>query len=693
MKIVKPEWVGEYYESGFDKFNPTNIFAIDTETTGLDPWGTYKLDRDWYPARAFAISVCDEMGNMAYIRVPVNALTRRPDYSHQGPGWKLIKKILASKTISKVFHNYSFDHLMLMMCGMQVNGTVHDTMIRMHVIDSTEWSYQLKPLCKKYLGISEEDQQDLKKSVLSGRREAKRRGWATGTDIDTAADYWLGDPDYCQKYAEIDAYRTMALYLITEEVLEEDADLRELYRRECETMHTIQRMTVRGVRVDMDRSKEVLKYYEDIIHKNDKKIAKLAGKEFNSKSPKQMTKKFFGDLGHTPLKYSKKKRGAYVDCQHCKGEGCKICQGTGKNPKCDGEFLQTIGTKRDSEGRIVPADALAYSILERTAALTMCGYVKSYIDYAELQENGEWILHPNYKQTGTKTTRLSAQKPNMQNVASDESGKKKVDMQYRPRECFIARKGYKLLVPDFSQIEVWILALSSGDKGMLKQLAKGGDAHQIVADMAYPNAYDKKIAAKAEVLPPDKLTKTQKKHLSTKKTLRKRIKNLNFGIIYGMSDGSIGDMLGCSEREAKAFREDYYDKFPAVSKFMADTVKQVKSSGEAVSLYNRRYKISKHEAYIGTNYKVQGAAADLMKAGMVGVDNYCQEYAENDLNLLLQIHDELMIEVKEEIDDEFLQQELALAMSADWEMLGSPIPFPVGMKITESRWSDCREVG
>lgn len=688
--------IGEVEFHGADKFNPRNgnIFAIDTETTGLDPWGEMGVDRKTWPARPFAFSLCDRDGNKVYIRWKVDARTRRVIKDQKTFRW--LQNLLADESLAKVFHNFQFDNRMLKKSGFKLRGEFHDTLIRHHVIIPNEVSYGLKPLSKEYLGIPDDDQKSLLASVIRGRRLAKKEKYAIAEQ--TAADYWLGDPELCREYAEIDAYRTMALFIMQEEALQ-DPGLAELYGREQRLMLTIERMETRGVVIDEKRCREIAEFYGSIAEEADRVIQREASKhgmeDFNDASPVQMKRLFFGKLGLKPLAYSRKgKSRVYVDCQFCKGDGCKICQNTGRNPKCDGEFLESIGAKT-VDGETVEDNPLAWQIMRKHAAKKMMGFVGSYLTLGA-REGKDLIIHPNYRQAGPKTGRLACSKPNLQNVASDESGKRKTDVPYRPREAFVPREGFMLYIPDYSQIEVWVLALLSKDQDFIGALAQGGDAHQIVADMVYHDAYDKGLVKQLEAMSPEELSRRPKKEqaqLKLKKTLRKQIKTLNFGIIYGQGDDLTAKSLGVSVGEAKAFKRQYFETFPAVQKFMAHTSAQAKKQGYVVSPYHRVYPIERGFEYRATNYMIQGSAADLGKNAMNAIDELSlSPLYRGKIHLQLAIHDELMMEIRKDIHCERTMRVVADRMSDDYEMLGSPIRFPIGMKIAYERWNVSQEI-
>jgi len=690
-KLIIPKLIGPVGSWGFKKFNPKKIFAIDTETTGLDVWGTYKVDRDKYPCRPFMFTLCDEDGNMACIRWAVNPYTR--EVIKDQDTFDLLQKLLNNKKLKKIFHNWSFDIKMLRSVGFNIVGPFHDTQIRMHILSPAENSFGLKPLCDKYFDIDDGDQKDLIKSVNSARLSGKKLGY--GIHESNKADYWLGNHKLCKKYGNMDAYRTMVLFLSQEEMFEEYPERLNVYKRELKLMIALDRMECRGIATDKGREDDIKKYYEKIIIKSRKVIIKKAGAEFNPNSPKQKTGLFFGKLGHTPLAYSFKGRGnrkVYTDCMHCKGVGCKVCQDTGKNPKCDGDFLESISVRRDKDDNIIVKDKLAYNLLLHSAASTMLGYLNQYRHFAVI-ENGQRIIHPNYKQCGPVTGRLAASQPNTQNVASDKSGKKKVKIDYRLREIFIPRPDHVLYIPDYSQIEVWILALLSKDNELIDKLASGGDAHQLVSDLIYPDKYNKKHAASGEFKEIEDMSKKEYEAIKIKEALRKVVKQLNFGIIYGQGIDLTAASIGCSVKKAEKHLIKYHKALPAVKRFMQETIESVRENGSVTNPFGRWYPIPKDRIYVGTNYLVQGTAAEIMKNAITRVDKLSQikKYL-NKMFPELNIHDELLIEIHKSIDNLKTMRAIVDVMGKDAKFMGCPIPFPVGMKKSKERWSESVEV-
>jgi DNA polymerase-1 len=684
--------------------------AFDTETTGLDPWGKIGVDRDRAPCRPFMVQWCNEEGDVGSLRWQIDAWTRKVYVEEYSFNW--LKEVMANKDIEKVFFNAQFDRRMLELSNLTVSGKIHDVMHAMRIVSPNEIQYGLKYLCKKFLNIDDNDQNNLKKSVSEMRRmvnankSAKTKGkyylekyakYLIGEDVEE--DYWLGDEELCRIYGELDAHRTMHLFLTCEQELLSPGNekLKEIYEAELELMDMLKAMENRGIRVDIDRLKEVKRYYADIIEEYSKILVEEVGPEFNPNSPKQMRLEFFGNREYKPLAYSydKKKKKSPV-CSECKGQGCQICQMTGRSPKCDADFLASIATKIevDETGNdsLVIKDRLANALLYIGAADTMTSYIKQYEKFMTV-ENGINILHPNIKQSGTKTGRMSAECPNTQNVASDESSKKRCNIQYRLRELFIPRKGFIYYIPDYSQIEVWLLMLRAGATKVVEMLAAGGDAHQIVSNFVWGHLYNAKLAQECETKDPKTLTPEEKKNLKIYKQSRKKAKNLQFCKIYGGGKAKIASMIGVSVLEAESFIEDYDARLPEVADFMKSKVKQSRRDGITTNAYGRKYDIEYDYAYRSTNYDIQGSAADLIKRSMIyGYRLSLTPRYRGKMFILLTIHDELMIEIHESIDDEQTRRDIARVMGQDYTVFGSPIPFPIGMKIAKERWSESREV-
>lgn len=715
-RYIFPRKGPTFTEAGFDRFSWEGLacFAIDTECTGLDPWGEAGLDRKHAPCRPFFVSLCDWEGNTASIRYEVNPKTREVLYG-DSPQTRNLLAALRNPKIIKIFANAKYDRPMLRMgLGAEIAGPVVDVLLVQYCIEPTSYLRGLKPICSKLLKIGDEDEKDLHTSTMLGRREAKANGWAIAEDL--KADYHLAAPGILRKYGELDAFRTMALHQAQQELLSDPENegqhfapgVQDLIKREHAVMDELENMEAAGVRICPTTLESLRSLYGGIVKENVKAMQKEAKtKGFNPNSWQSKQKEFFGARKHTPLAYSSKGRGrsmVYSACCWCKGEGCNICQGTGRSPKCDADFLDSVGIDRTGGG-FKKKDPLAFAMLHHSAADTMLGFCDQYKEKAVIENAGALgcgplVLHPNYNQTTVVTTRLSSSNPNLQNVASDDSGKKKTEIPYRVRELFIPRAGKCFLAPDYSQIEVWVLALLAegrlppGERGLLQQLAKGGDAHQIVADMIWPDAYDRKVVKKAKEKEKAGKPLTEEEKAEKKKAarVRKIIKTINFGIMYGSGDDKTAEAIGVTTAEAREMKAQYFATFPAVKSFMESIQKEAKRVGYIDSPYGVRYRAERGAEYRLTNYIIQGTAAQLLKSGMLALGKLFRTKYKGRARMLLQIHDELLIECDKELGECLdFRREVEAAMSTDWKRLGCPIPFPIGMKHTTAAWGLARD--
>jgi DNA polymerase-1 len=237
-------------------------------------------------------------------------------------------------------------------------------------------------------------------------------------------------------------------------------------------------------------------------------------------------------------------------------------------------------------------------------------------------------VHTSFKQALTATGRLSSTEPNLQNIPI------RTELGREMRKFFAAEKeGYVLIDADYSQIELRLLAAISGDEGMIEAFESGADIHSSTAMKVFGVAADEVTVE-----------------------MRKKAKAINFGIMYGMGAYSLSGDLHISVAAAKAYIEDYMHAFPMVEKYLSDIVADAKKNGFVTTLLGRRRYIpelaskKKTEVAFGErvamNSPIQGSAADIIKLAMVNVDAKLRESG-YDARLIMQVHDELIIEAHE----------------------------------------------
>ena len=256
-------------------------------------------------------------------------------------------------------------------------------------------------------------------------------------------------------------------------------------------------------------------------------------------------------------------------------------------------------------------------------------YVEGLIPYINQKDNK---IHTYFHQTVTATGRISSTDPNLQNIPT------RFDLGKQIRKVFKPQKGYVFVDADYSQIELRVLAHISEDKHMIEAFNNNEDIHR-------------QTASKVFNIPTEEVTSKQ----------RSDAKAVNFGIVYGISDFGLGEQLGIGRKQAKAYIEQYLEKYEKIKEFMENIKEYAKEKGYVETLFNRRryipemnsnnFMVRQFGARIAMNTPIQGTAADIMKIAMINLYN---ELRNRNLSsrILLQIHDELLLEVKEEEKDE-----------------------------------------
>ncbi len=267
-------------------------------------------------------------------------------------------------------------------------------------------------------------------------------------------------------------------------------------------------------------------------------------------------------------------------------------------------------------------------------------------------------VHTSYHQAVTATGRLSSTDPNLQNIPiRNEAGR-------RVRQAFVPRKGNKIVAADYSQIELRIMAHLSGDKGLLDAFAQGKDIHKATAAEVFGIALDD-------------VTTDQ----------RRSAKAINFGLIYGMSAFGLAKQLNIPRNEAQKYMDLYFERYPGVLDYMDSTRESAKDKGYVETVFGRRLYLPDIRASNGARRKgaeraainapMQGTAADIIKMAMIKVDDWIAKNASDDVTMMMQVHDELVFEIKEDKIDNYVDTIKALMESA--ATLNVPLDVEVGI--------------
>ena len=401
--------------------------------------------------------------------------------------------------------------------------------------------------------------------------------------------------EHAAHYAAEDADVTLQLHLKMWPELEKEAGPKKVFEQiEMPLLRVISRIERNGVLIDQailaQHSKELTARLAEL----EREAHELAGEPFNLSSTKQLQVILFEKQGIKPTKKT-----------------------PGGAPSTSEEVLAEL--------------ALDYPLPKVILEHRGLSKLKStYTDKLPLMINPvTGRVHTSYHQAVTATGRLSSTDPNLQNIpVRNDEGR-------RIRQAFVAGKGNRIVAADYSQIELRIMAHLSQDKGLLDAFSQGEDIHRATA---------------AEVfgVPLSKVTGEQ----------RRSAKAINFGLIYGMSAFGLSRQLNIGAGEAKKYMDLYFERYPGVLRYMENTRQLAASNGYVETLDGRRLWLPdikssnairrKAAERAAINAPMQGTAADIIKRAMIAVDNWLQEQRSDAVKMIMQVHDELVFEIKEE---------------------------------------------
>ena len=682
---------------------PDRLLFYDTECTGLFPWPTLRRrEQGIAPDRPFMFQVCNIDGKTASFRGKVNPKTRAVTYDGCRSELTWLKQQMADPRMTIVGHNLPFEIRMTTQEDLRFvwNARLDDTAVLWRLVVCDEMTYALKHLTKKHFGFDDEDEKTLKKACVSARRAAKKRGWSIATAEThgkghTYADYWLPEvADLCKTYGESDTVRCVLLWKAATAFIKENqregGRIHEIYKWEQPLMRAFVDAERYGFTYKREHGLALRRYYAKYRDTHLKKIADLGYPNLNIGSAQQL-KALFIDTLHYANEWK-------TDAGH---------------PKIDGEqlMLWARGTyyKADIDGDAPDGCKLSRHILEVKAADKVLEYLDSYENCVCRRSDGSFMLHPAWKQAGALTGRISCGDPNLQQVASAETSRRRANIRPRQREAFGPRPGYVWYMPDYSQVEVWIFASLSGDEAMLQTLISGTDLHLRTARRAWEHLREfctcgrwQKVwvpILKTEKEPRIKWDVEKALHQKTCmiRFWRMRAKEILFSRMYGGGNrmvGKIAFMMRKGLAAGKEFIRQFDDAMPGIKTFIATTVENVEDTGLMINCFGREYHLNPKWAYKSVNYAVQGSAADVLKRATVRIDRLLKKKYPRS-HLIGSIHDEFVLEIHLEDHSPKLMREVMRCMQADSHMipnLPSHIPLPVALKITTTTWNEARDV-
>jgi len=518
---------------------------------------------------------------------------------HLGP-------IFANPAINKVAQNIKYDWIVLRRAGLPLAGPVFDTMIASFVLEPLRRSHGIDALALELLGF---------RKIATSELIGKGRDQMTMDmlPVDQIAEYACEDADI-----------TWRLYELLAPAVH-DSPMRRLFEEtEMPLAPVLATMEENGVAIDRAMLARMGNELADRIMELAAHIHKAAGHEFNIDSPKQLARVLFEEQGLKPVKRTK----------------------TG--PSTDADSLQRIAAASDHP--------ICNMMLEYRELTKLRGTYVETLPKMVCPATGR--IHASFHQTGAVTGRLSSSDPNLQNIPI------RTDMGRRIREAFVARADdHVLIVADYSQIELRIMAHFSKDAQLLEAFESGQDIHAFVA-------------AQVNNVALDQVTSKQ----------RSAAKAVNFGIIYGQTAFGLARSLGISRTDATDFIHKYFERYPGIQSFINQCIAAAEIGGYVETILGRRRPLpelkSRNQGQqalgkrLAVNTVIQGSAADLIKRAMIDIDDAIRSDG-LDLKMLIQVHDELVLEssrARAEDHAAMIKSKMETAMTLD-----VPIAVDVGI--------------
>lgn len=487
-----------------------------------------------------------------------------------------LKQALKGKTL--IGHNLKYDLMVFKRNKMPLDNPIFDTMIAAYILDAGAYIYSLNECAAKELNYAM-----MPISVLIGKGKKQ-------------ISFDLVSPEDACFYAAEDAWAAFRLYQVYQPLIEHSMAKNVFYDIELPLLHVLLQMEEHGVSINTQILGQISHHLNLELKRLTTEIYELAGYEFNINSTQQLAKLLFEEL-RLPAK--KKTKSGF---------------------STDNSVLETLAEENDFVQKII--DYRQLMKLEST-------YVSAL---PKLINPATGRIHSSFNQCVASTGRLSSTNPNLQNIPI----RSKIGREIR--KAFIAGDADRVIMAaDYSQIELRLLALMSGDRSLQKAFRDGIDIHRQTAAMIHNVD----------------LTEVDS-------DMRRAAKTINFGLLYGMGQRKLARELGISQTEAKAMIEQYFAQFPSIKNFSAQCVAKAQRDGQASTLFGRflalpgihskNKGISSEAERVAVNMPIQGTAADIIKRAMISI--HLRISARPEIRMILQVHDELVFEVKKSYLDE-----------------------------------------
>jgi DNA polymerase-1 len=586
-------------ENALRELSGASEISVDTETTGLDP----------ITAELVGVGLSAVPGKAFY--VPAKLFLASAE----------LKELLTSGKVKLIGHNIKYDMQVLSTLPLALSPSF-DTMIASYLLNAGTRQHGLDALAFNELGYQMQPIEDLigkgKDQITMDKVPVEKVSWYCCEDVDM----------------------TLRLKSIFEPELKKSGLVKVFEEIEMPLVEVLARMELNGIKLDSRLLNKLAGEAEVEIKDLEKQIHKMAGREFNIASPKQLKEVLFDELKLEATNNKRTKTG--------------------------------VSTSADNLEKMLGQHPVIPKILEYRELTKLCNTYLTVLPDLVNKKTGR--IHTNYNQTIAATGRLSSVDPNLQNIPVRGDG-----LGSQVRKAFIAEKGYKLLSLDYSQIELRIVAHLAKDQNMMRTFIKDEDIHT-------------KTAMEIFNVPADRVTKD----------MRRDAKTINFGVLYGVSSFGLSSRIGeVSFGDARKFIQKYFQAYPQIEAYIENTKFQVNQEGFVKNELGRMRKFPEIKSgpwpvraaaeRAAINFPIQSLAADVIKVAMINIHKLISEQANKqisqDIKMLLQVHDELVFEVREDKVEEWAKKLVPMMEEA----IKLSVPVKVEAKVGDN-WGEMKEL-
>lgn len=529
-----------------------DTLVFDSETTGLKAYQDSKM---------FSLAICDEDDAFYFNFKPYPNLSDDLVLSFED------LKPLTDQKKTWIAHNAKFDLHFMNKAGICPQGEIIDTEVFARLFENTHFFYSLDACAKRWLGLEKDDR------VKAWMEENNAYDMRFNPEGKSIKHYYfdLVPFEIISEYAMKDAEITWALFKHLRDNMYENT----AHPTEIKLTSVLFEMEKTGVKIDKEFCQKAYDFHSGNVASIEADFRDTHGCEFTDSA------KFLGPM--------------------FRERGFELPKTKKNNDQITDEVLS--GFKDDALAQLV--------LKHRDNQKRATTYFSNYLNLAN-PDTG--IVHPNFRQSGTKTGRMSCNSPNLQNIPTDD------DSAFPIRRAFVPREGFVFVSVDYAQMEFRLMLEYANQGELIEQIKDGHDPHDTTAELT---GLDRKAA-----------------------------KTLNFAVLYGVGAAKLGDMLGVSADDAKNFKWKYFGALPKVKQFIRNTQDRQKQRGFVWGWTGRRYLLETYTdpetgqfydfAYKAANSIIQGGCADICKKAMVEVHAYLKDKKSR---MLLQIHDEICLEV------------------------------------------------